>query len=40
MDEVDKQIPVTEERWKTLTQLKENGQPYSELLEVQYPRQR
>lgn len=30
----DKRIPVTEERWKKLHQLKEPGQTYDELLEV------
>lgn len=34
MATADKRIPVTEERWKELNDLKEPGQSYDELLEV------
>lgn len=34
MATADKRIPVTEERWKELNNLKEPGQSYDELLEV------
>ena len=33
MSKADKRIPVTEERWKQLHELKEPGQTYDELLE-------
>lgn len=33
MSKADKRIPVTEERWKELNELKEAGQTYDELLE-------
>lgn len=33
MSKADKRIPVTEERWKELHELKEPGQTYDELLE-------
>lgn len=34
MATADKRIPVTEERWKELNNLKEPGQSYDELLEL------
>lgn len=34
MSTADKRIPVTEQRWKELNDLKEPGQSYDELLEV------
>lgn len=34
MSTADKRIPVTEERWKELSDLKEPGQSYDELLEA------
>lgn len=33
MSRADKRIPVTEERWKELNELKEAGQTYDDLLE-------
>lgn len=33
MSRAEKRIPVTEERWRELNQLKEAGQTYDELLE-------
>lgn len=33
MSQADKRIPVTEERWKELSDLKEAGQTYDELVE-------
>lgn len=33
MSRADKRIPVTEERWTELHELKEAGQTYDELLE-------
>ncbi|WP_436902187.1 hypothetical protein [Halovenus halobia] len=33
MSKANKRIPVTEERWKELNELKEAGQTYDELLE-------
>lgn len=33
MTTADKRIPVTEERWKELHDLKQPGQTYDELLE-------
>lgn len=33
MSQANKRIPVTEERWKELNELKEAGQTYDELLE-------
>lgn len=32
MSQANKRIPVTEERWKELSDLKEAGQTYDELL--------
>jgi predicted CopG family antitoxin len=32
MSRAEKRIPVTEERWKALSDLKEAGQTYDELL--------
>lgn len=32
MSKADKRIPVTEERWKELNELKEAGETYDELL--------
>jgi predicted CopG family antitoxin len=34
MSTADKRIPVTEDRWKELNNLKEPGQSYDELLEI------
>lgn len=34
MSTADKRIPVTEQRWKELNDLKEPGQSYDELLEI------
>lgn len=33
VSKADKRIPVTEERWKALNDLKEAGQTYDEVLE-------
>lgn len=33
MAKADKRIPVTEERWKALNELKEAGETYDDLLE-------
>jgi predicted CopG family antitoxin len=33
MSRAEKRIPVTEERWKELNELKEAGQTYDDLLE-------
>lgn len=33
MSKADKRIPVTEERWRELNDLKEAGQTYDDLLE-------
>jgi predicted CopG family antitoxin len=33
MSQANKRIPVTEERWKELSDLKEAGQTYDELVE-------
>lgn len=33
MTQANKRIPVTEERWKELNELKDAGQTYDELLE-------
>lgn len=33
MSTADKRIPVTEERWRELSDLKEPGETYDELLE-------
>lgn len=33
MSKADKRIPVTEERWKELHELKEPGQTYDQLLD-------
>lgn len=33
MADLDKRIPVTEDRWRELNSLKEAGQTYDELLE-------
>lgn len=33
MSQANKRIPVTEERWKELNDLKEAGQTYDELVE-------
>jgi predicted CopG family antitoxin len=33
MAQANKRIPVTEERWKELSNLKEAGQTYDELVE-------
>lgn len=32
MSKADKRIPITEERWKELNDLKEPGETYDELL--------
>ena len=34
MSRADKRIPVTEERWRELNDLKEAGQTYDELVEA------
>lgn len=34
MSRADKRIPVTEERWQELSELKEAGETYDELLET------
>lgn len=33
MSKADKRIPLTEERWKELNELKQAGQTYDDLLE-------
>lgn len=33
MSKADKRIPVTEERWRDLNNLKEPGQTYDELIQ-------
>jgi predicted CopG family antitoxin len=34
MSKADKRIPVTEERWKELNELKSAGETYDDLLET------